>query len=120
MLLVENVVLSVFPVGEASLVAGRLRDGLGHLLDLVNLAGSSFALLAPELGLVRRGKVHVVRVDDPALLLQVEGLLVVLHVGLRQLAVVVLLVVRIELLRVGVPDEPVDAASHASTLVPSW
>ena len=120
MFLVENVILSIVPVREARMVACRLLNGPGWLPDLVDLTCSSLAFLAPELGLVGRRQVHVVRIDNSALFLQIEGILVILDVGLREFAVVVLFVVGIELLGVGVSDESVDAASLSSALISRW
>lgn len=61
------------------------------------------------------------RVDDLALLLQVEGLLVRFDLRLRQLFVVILSIVREESFGVRIAHETVSAASHsrAVVLIPS-
>ena len=118
MLLMEDIILAVVPVRKTGVVAGGLGDGLGRFDYLIDLRCGSLAFLATELGLVGCRQVHIVRVDDLAFFLEIEGLLVVLHVRLGQLAVVILLVVRIQSLRIRVPDKPVDAAGHPGALVP--
>ena len=62
------------------------------------------------------------RVDNLAFLFQIERLFVWLNLGLGQLAVVVLAIVREECLGVRIFDESIGAAGHAGTLVlvPSW
>lgn len=117
MFLVENVILSIVPVREARMVARCLLDRPRWLLDLVNLACSSLTFLTPELGLVRRGQVHVVWIDNSGLFLQIEGILMILNIGLGELAIVVLFVVGIELLGVGISDESIDTASLTSALI---
>ena len=89
----EDVIFAILPVGEASLVAGRLLDGLGRLDDFINLWSGSLALLTTILGLIGGREVHAVRVDNLGFFLKVEGLLMILNLGLSQLAIVVLLVV---------------------------
>ena len=117
MFFMENIVFSIVPVRETGVVTRGLRDGLGWFNDLIDFWCSSLALLSKELGLVCRGEVHIMRVNNLAFFLEIEGTLVVLHIGLRQLAVVVLLVVRVEALRVRVPDKPIDAARHSCALI---
>ena len=95
MFLMEYIILAVIPVRKTGVVARRLGDGLRRFDYLIDFGCGSFAFLAAELGLVGRREVHIVRIYDLAFFLEVEGLLVVLHVRLGQLAVVVLLVVRI-------------------------
>ena len=89
----EDVILAILPVGEASLVAGRLLDGLGWLNDFINLRCGSLALLTTIFGLIGGGEVHAVRVDNLGFFLKVKGLLMILDLGLLQLAIVLLLVV---------------------------
>ena len=108
-LLMEDVVLSVLPVGERCLVRARLLDGLRRLHNVCNLWLGSFPLLSSVLRFVRRLEVHLVRVYDLGLLLEIEGRLVVLDLGLPQFAVIVLSVVREESLRVGVAHETIRA-----------
>ena len=89
----EDVILAILPVGEACLVAGRLLDRLGWLDDFINLWSGSLALLTTILGLIGGGEVHAVWVDNLGFFLKVEGLLMILDLGLSQLAIVILLVV---------------------------
>lgn len=119
-LLMEDVVLSVLPVGERCLVRARLLDGLRRLHNVCNLWLRSFSFLPFVLRFVRRLEVHLVRVDDLGLLLKIEGRLVVLHLGLPQLAMIVLSVVREESLRVGVAHKTISATSLSRALVPRW
>lgn len=91
--LMENVLLSVVPVGEARHVARRLLDGLWHVLKLLVLWQLVNSSLLGEGDFVRSAQVHLVRVDDLSFLLQVERLLVAIHFCLSQLAIVVLTVV---------------------------
>ena len=87
-------------------------SGLVRTLGLCTLA-----LFTLVLCLVRRAQIHLVWVDNFGLFLKIEGALMILHLSLSQLAVVVLLVVRVEALRVRVPDKPIDAARHSCALI---
>ena len=120
MLLVEDVILAVLPVGERCLVRTGLLDGLRCINDVLHFLLCLIAFLSSELGFVSGCHVHLVRVDDLGLLLEVEGLLVVFYLCCRQLAVVVLAVVGEEGLGVGVANESVRAAGLTCPLVPSW
>lgn len=92
-LLMEDVVFAVIPVGEGGVVGAEAVDGLGGLFDFLVLRRILQALLTSEFRPVRRRHVHLVRVDDLGLLLKVEGLFVVLDLGLGELVGIVLLVV---------------------------
>lgn len=120
MLLVEDVILAVLPVGERCLVRTGLLDGLRCINDVLHFLLCFITFLSSELGFVSGCHVHLVRVDDLGLLLEVEGLLVVFYLCCRQLAVVVLAVVGEEGLGVGVANESVRAAGLTCPLVPSW
>ena len=93
MLLMEDIILAVVPVGEGGVVRARLLNRARRLHDLIDFPLRLLALLPPKLAFVRRRQIHSVRVDNLALLLQVERLLVRLHLRLRQLPVVVLPIV---------------------------
>ena len=81
-LLVENVVLTVGPMRIGSTVRCGLLDGLRGLDRLLGLGLDLLAFLSLILVLVGCAKVHVVRVDDLAFLLEVESFLVALNVSL--------------------------------------
>ncbi len=95
-------------------------NGLGSLSNLLLLGRGSLALLSTEFRLVGRGKVHLVRVDDLGLLFKIKGLLVVLDLSLRKLAVVVLTVVTEKRFGVRVPHEPISATDSSRSLITSW
>ena len=109
--LMEDVVLSVLPVGERRLVRACLLDRLRWFHNVCNLGLRSLALFSSVLGFVGGREVHPMRVNDLGLLLQIESRLVVLHLGLPQFVVIVLSVVREESLRVGVADKTISATS---------
>lgn len=119
MALMEDIVLSVVPVGEGCAVRTRLLDWLGRFLDLFLFGGDGFAFITSVFGFVRGDEVHPVRVNDLGLFLHIEGLFVALYVGLGQLIVVVLSVIGEQSLGVRVAHEAIGAASHSRTLVPS-
>lgn len=119
-LLMEDVILSVVPVGEGGVVGARLLDGLGRLHNFTLLGLGALSFLAGVLGLVGRHKVHCVRIDDLGFLFQVKGLLMALDFCLGKLAVVILTVVREQRFWVGVSDETISAASCTSTLIAGW
>lgn len=54
MLLMEDVILAVVPVGEGSMVGASLLDGLRSLHNFTLLGLRTLTLLARESGLVRR------------------------------------------------------------------
>ena len=114
----EDIILAIVPVRKTGSITRSLGDGFGRFDYLIDFGCGTFTFFALELGLVGCRQVHIVRVDDLAFFLEIEGLLVVLHVRLGQLAVVILLVVGIQSLRIRVPDKPVDAAGHPGALVP--
>ena len=89
----EDVVFAVIPVGEGGVIGAEALNGLGGLLEFLVLRRILQALLSSELRAVCRRHVHLVRVDDLALLFQVEGFLVVFDLGLGELVGIVLLVV---------------------------
>ena len=74
-LLMEDIVFAIVPVGERSVVGARLLDWLWSFLDLSMLSLSSLALFTSELCLVGSVHIHSVWVDDLALFLKVKGLL---------------------------------------------
>jgi hypothetical protein len=79
-LFVENILLSVLPVGEIGSVAAALLDGLVHLEHLGMLL---FGLLSPVSimnGFSLSSQLHLVGVNDFGLLLRVERHLVTLHI----------------------------------------
>lgn len=89
-------------------------------MDDILLRRDFLALLAQESGLVGCGQIHVMWIDNLGLFLKVEGFFVALNVCLGELAVVVLLVVRIERLGVGIAHKSISAASHSGALVSRW
>ena len=119
-LLMEDVILAVVPVGEGGMVGACLLDGLRGLHNFTLLGLGALSFLASEPGLVRRDKVHGVRVDDLGFFLKVEGLLMALNLCLCKLAVVILTVVREQRFWVGVSDETISAASCTGTLITGW
>jgi len=116
---VEDIVLAVIPVGEGSVIGAGLLDRLGRFHNFLLFHLGLFTSLSLELSFVCCRQVHLVRVDDLALLLEVEGLLVAFDFGLGELLCVVLTVVGEEGLRVGVAHESVSATSLSRTLVAS-
>lgn len=86
-------------------------------MDDILLRWDFLALLAQESGLVSCGQIHVMWIDNLGLFLEVEGIFVALNVCLSELAIVVLLVVRIEGLGVGIAHKSISAASHSSALI---
>ena len=116
-LLVEDVVLAVVPIGERCVVRAGLLDGPRWLNNLIHLPRGSFALLPAELSFICSCEVHPMRVNNLALLFQIERLLVWLDLGLGQLAVVVLAIVREECLGVRIFDESVGAAGLTGALI---
>lgn len=113
----EHIVVTVLPVGERSVIRASLLNGLGRFNQLLVLRFGFFALFSPVLVLVRRFEVHSVRIDDFALFLKVEGLLVALNSRACKFPIVVLPVIREERLRVGVAHETIHAPSRTATLV---
>lgn len=81
----ENISLTVFPVGEVFLVTALLDNRLvlleGFLLPQLRL----FAFFAPKHFLGRCLHLHLVRVNDFRFFFEVERLLVALHASLLQL-----------------------------------
>ena len=121
-LLMEDIVLAVVPVGERGAVRAGLLNRSRRLNDLIHFPRGPLALLPAELSFVCCREVHPVRVNNLAFLLQIESLFVWLDFRLSQLAVVILAIVREECLGVRIFDESIGAAGHAGTLilVPSW
>ena len=121
-LLMEDVILAIVPVWECCVVWARFLDWLRWFNNLVHFSRSSFTLFSAELAFIRRCHVHLVRVDDLALLLEIKGLLVGFNLGLCQLSVVVLAVVWEKRFWVWVPHESIRASSEsrAIVLVASW
>ena len=119
-LLVEDIVPAVIPVGEGGVIRACLLGGLGRSRNFLLFHLGLFTLLSLVFSFVCCGHVHLVRVDDLALLLKVEGLLVAFDFSLGELICVVLTVVGEEGLRVGVADESVSTTSHSRSLVTSW
>ena len=121
-LLVEDVVLAIVPVGERGVVRASLLNRSRWLDNLIHLPRGSLTLLPAELGFICCREVHSVRVDNLAFFLQVERLLVWLDLSLGQLAVVVLAIVREECLGVRIFHESIGAAGHTSALIliSSW
>ena len=89
----EDIILSIVPVRERSTIRTRLLNRSGWFIDLVDFTLCSLALLPLKLRFICRCKIHPVWVDNFALFLQVEGLLVRFHFRLDQLAVEVLAIV---------------------------
>lgn len=84
MLLMENIVLSVIPVGERRVIRTGLLDGFRRLHNLRSFLRSLFTLLTSVLRFVCCRHVHLMRVDDLALLLEVEGIFMALDFGLGE------------------------------------
>ena len=97
-----DIVFAILPVGEFSLVGALLLAGCVVLFDCACLLLGGFDLVGLVDYFVGGGHVHVVGVDDLVLLLHVERLLVLLHTGLPNLVVVLLLVIRYQVPRVRV------------------
>ena len=116
----EDIVPTVVPVGEGGVIRACLLGGLGRSSNFLLFPLGLFAPLSLELSFVSCGQVHLMRVDDLALFLEVEGLLVAFDYSLGELFCVVLTVVGEEGLWVGVADEPVSATGLSRTLVASW
>ena len=121
-LLVEDIIFAVVPVGERGVIRTGLLNRSGRLDNLINFSRGSLALFPAELGLICCRKVHPVWVDNLALLFQIERLLVWLNLRLRQLAVVILAIVRKECLGVRIFHKSICATGHAGALIliPSW
>jgi hypothetical protein len=119
-LLVEDIVPTVVPVGEGSVIRACLLGGLGRSSNFLLFHLGLFTPLSLKLSFVCCSQVHLVRVDDLALLLKVEGLLVAFDFSLGKFLCVVLSVVGEEGLRVGVADESISAASLSRSLVTGW
>jgi len=117
---VEDIVPAVVPVRERGVIRACLLGGLGRSRNFLLFPLGLFTHLSLELSFVCCGQVHLVRVDDLALLLEVKGLLVALDFSLGELLCVVLTVVGEEGLRVGVANESVSTTSLPRTLVASW
>ena len=88
-------------------------NGLFCVDHFLNAGLGSLALITLVLGFICCSEVHPVRVDNLGLLLKVEGSLVALYLGLCQLSVIILTIVREERLWVGIADEAICAASHS-------
>ena len=113
----EDVVLAVVPVGERCTITASLLNRFGWLYDFINFARGPFTFFPSELGLVCRGEVHPVWVDNLAFFLEIEGLLVGFNFGLGEFRVVVLAIVGEECLGVGVLHKSICASSHSGALV---
>jgi hypothetical protein len=117
-LLVEDVFLSVVPVGETGHVRTHLHNGLWLFLQTAFWCIFGETLSTRVNLIMRRGEIHSMRVDNLRFFLQVERLLMVLHCCLCVLVWEALAVVG-EQLRVGIANESISASSHASTFIPS-
>ena len=89
----EDIILAIVPVRKTGSITRSLGDGFRWFDYLIDFGCGTFTFFALELGLVGGREVHIVRVDDFAFFLKVEGLFVVLYIRLGQLAIVVLLVI---------------------------
>lgn len=117
MLLMENVLLAVVPVGEAGHVGTHLHNWLGLINRWIFLRVLRVTFLASIRNIVCRLQVHIVRVDNLGLFLQIECFLMILNIGVRQFVEIVRSVVGEEHLRIGVLNESVSASSVACALV---
>jgi hypothetical protein len=120
MLLMENILFAILPVGEISGVAAAILDGLFHLQHfrvlLFCLLAKSTIVNGPGLG----SELHLVRVNDLGFLLGVERDLVALHICvLKFVAKELLLVLREQVFRVRVSDKSVGAPSEPASVIPS-
>lgn len=113
----EDIVLTIVPVGERSMVGACLLDWLRGSHDFLVRNWHGLALITPEFLFVGRLEFHGVWVDDFGLLLHVESLLVILDICLLQSVCVVLTIVGEESLWVGIADKTIDATGHSGTLV---
>ena len=89
----ENIVLAIVPVRERGLVRAGLLDRPRWLHNFFNFPRSSVAFFASEFSFVCRGEVHLVWVDDLALLLQIKGLFVWFDLRLCELSVIILAII---------------------------
>jgi len=119
MLLMEDIVLSVIPVGERRVIRTGLLDGFRRLYYFRSFLSCLFTLLTSELRFVCSRHVHLVRVYDPALFLEIEGFFMALDFGLGKFFCKILAIVREESLRVRVSYKSVSATSLSCTLVAS-
>lgn len=107
-LLVEDVLFSVAPVREALLVVTCFLNGRRVFEFLASALLGTLALGAIVDNFGCGCKVHRVRIDYLGFLLQIECLLVALHIGLIKLvSSVVLFVTRKKILGVGVAHKAV-------------
>ena len=93
MLLMEDVILAIVPIGERGMIRTCLLNGLLCVDNLSNAGLGTLALITLELGFICCCEVHPVRVDDFGLLLKIEGFLVGLDFSLCQLLMVILAIV---------------------------
>ena len=121
-LLVEDIILAVIPIGEWSTIRTRLLDRPRWLNNLIHFTRGSFSFLSAELSFIRCGKVHSVWIDNLALLFQIESLFMRLDLSLHQFAVIILAIVREERFWIRIFNKSISAAGHpcALTLVASW
>ena len=115
--LMEDIVLSIVPVRERRTITAGLLDRLRRLDNLINFALSSLAFLTSEFSFIRSCEVHPVGIDNLAFFLEIKGLFVRFNLSLRQLAVIVLTIVRKERLGIRVLHKSIRASSHSGTLV---
>lgn len=118
-LFVENIFLSVVPVGETGHVRTHLNNGFGAFNDFLLIRISWQAFLAGVSVCCRRTKVHLVRIDNLCLFLQIECLLVTLNMNFFCFVWKILLIVR-EQLWVRITDKPVSTTSITNTIITSW
>ena len=114
----EDVILSIVPVGITSLVTGCLNDWFWWSNNLLMLWQILLSLLSFVVYFVSSGEVHSMRVDNLCFLLEIEGSLVIFNMGFLQFSVVVLPIVGEKCLRVWISDESISASRHSSSLIP--
>ena len=92
-LLVEDVILAIVPVGERGSICTCLLNWLGRFGSLNNAGLGLLALFSSILCLVCCLQIHAMRVDNLAFFFKIESLLVVLYFGVSKLSMVILTVV---------------------------
>ena len=120
MLLMENVILAVVPIRESCCLAACLLYWLWRTSHFFVFWHSLYCSLLSEVNFIRSRKLHLVRVNDLGLFLEVESVLVTFDLSLLQLAMIVLSVVGEQCAWIWVSHKSVCAPCLSCSLVTNW
>lgn len=114
----ENIFLSIVPIGEACHVRTHLNNWFGAFSGFLLIVKCWQTFPSSISVCCGRTEIHLVGINNLCLLLKVEGLLVTLNLSFFGFVWIILFIV-CEQLRVRITDKSISAASISNTIITS-